>query len=129
MVFNMEKKSEKTFQYSYSSKQQDEVESIKRKYMPKQEDKLEQLRKLDKSAETPGTVVGLMLGIIGTLVMGTGMSCVMVWTDSLFVVGIVVGLLGIVMIALAYPAYRIVTKKQREKIAPMILALSEELLK
>ena len=116
----MEKKSEKTFQYSYSSKQQDEVESIKRKYMPKQEDKLEQLRKLDKSAETPGTVVGLMLGIIGTLVMGTGMSCVMVWTDSLFVVGIVVGLLGIVMIALAYPAYRIVTKKQREKIAPMI---------
>lgn len=125
----MEKKSEKTFQYSYSSKQQDEVESIKRKYMPKQEDKLEQLRKLDKSAETPGTVVGLMLGIIGTLVMGTGMSCVMVWTDSLFVVGIVVGLLGIVMIALAYPAYRIVTKKQREKIAPMILALSEELLK
>ena len=125
----MENKQEKTFQYSYSSKQQDEVESIKRKYMPKQEDKLEQLRKLDKSAETPGTVVGLMLGIIGTLVMGTGMSCVMVWTDSLFVVGIVVGLLGIVMIALAYPAYRIVTKKQREKIAPMILALSEELLK
>lgn len=129
MVFNMEKKSEKTFQYSYSSKQQDEVEAIKRKYMPKQEDKLEQLRKLDKSAETPGTVVGLILGIIGTLVMGTGMSCVMVWTESLFIVGILVGLLGIIMIALAYPTYKIITKKQREKIAPMILALSEELLK
>lgn len=129
MVFNMEKKSEKTFQYSYSSKQQDEVEAIKRKYMPKQEDKLEQLRKLDKSAETPGTVVGLILGIIGTLVMGTGMSCVMVWTDSLFVVGILLGLLGMVMIASAYPVYKMITKKQREKIAPMILALSEELLK
>lgn len=125
----MEKKSENAFQYSYSSKQQSEIEAIKRKYMPKQEDKLEQLRKLDKSAETPGTVVGLILGIIGTLVMGTGMSCVMVWADTLFIVGIVVGLLGIVMIASAYPAYRIVTKKQREKIAPMILALSEELLK
>ncbi|MBQ3163114.1 MAG: hypothetical protein IJC02_01020 [Lachnospiraceae bacterium] len=125
----MENKQEKTFQYSYSSKQQDEVESIKRKYMPKQEDKLEQLRKLDKSAETPGTVVGLMLGIIGTLVMGTGMSCVMVWTDSLFVVGILLGLLGMVMIASAYPVYKMITKKQREKIAPMILALSEELLK
>lgn len=125
----MEKKSENAFQYSYSSKQQSEIEAIKKKYMPKQEDKLEQLKKLDKSAETPGTVVGLILGIIGTLVMGTGMSCVMVWADTLFIVGIVVGLLGIVMIALAYPAYRIVTKKQREKIAPMILALSEELLK
>lgn len=125
----MENKQDKTFQYSYSSKQQDEVEAIKRKYMPKQEDKLEQLRKLDKSAETPGTVVGLILGIIGTMVMGTGMSCVLVWADSLFVVGILVGLLGIAMIALAYPAYKIVTKKQREKIAPMILSLSEELLK
>lgn len=125
----MENKQEKTFQYSYSSKQQDEVEAIKRKYMPKQENKLEQLRKLDKSTETPGTVVGLVLGVIGTLVMGTGMSCVLVWTDSLFIVGIIVGLLGIVMIAAAYPAYRIITKKQREKIAPKILALSEELLK
>lgn len=125
----MENKQEKSFQYSYSAKQQDEVEAIKRKYMPKQEDKLEQLRKLDKSAETPGTVIGLIVGIIGTLIMGTGMSCVMVWAESLFVVGIVVGLIGIAMIALAYPAYKMITKKQREKIAPMILALSEELLK
>lgn len=129
MGINMEKKSENAFQYSYSSKQQSEIEAIKRKYMPKQEDKLEQLKKLDKSAEKLGTVVGLILGIIGTLVMGTGMSCVMVWTESLFIVGILVGLLGIIMIALAYPVYKIITKKQREKIAPMILALSEELLK
>lgn len=125
----MEKKEENTFQYSYSAKQQSEIEAIKKKYMPKQEDKLEQLRKLDKSAETPGTIVGLILGIVGTLVMGTGMSCVMVWADTLFAVGIIFGLLGIVMIASAYPAYKIVTEKQREKLAPRILQLSEELLK
>lgn len=125
----MEKKEENTFQYSYSAKQQSEIEAIKKKYMPKQEDKLEQLRKLDKSAETPGTIVGLILGIVGTLVMGTGMSCVMVWADTLFAVGIIFGLLGIVMIASEYPAYKIVTEKQREKLAPRILQLSEELLK
>lgn len=125
----MEKKEENTFQYSYSAKQQSEIEAIKKKYMPKQEDKLEQLRKLDKSAETPGTIVGLILGIVGTLVMGTGMSCVMVWADTLFAVGIIFGLLGIVMIASAYPVYKIVTEKQREKLAPRILQLSEELLK
>lgn len=125
----MEKKQENTFQYSYSAKQQSEIEAIKKKYMPKQEDKLEQLRRLDKSAETPGTIVGLILGIVGTLVMGTGMSCVMVWAESLFWIGVVVGLLGIGMIALAYPVYRIITKKQREKLAPRILQLSEELLK
>lgn len=125
----MENKQKNSFEYSYSAKQQDEIEAIKKKYMPKQEDKMEQLRRLDKSAERPGTVIGLILGIVGTLVMGTGMSCVMVWTDTLFVVGIVVGLIGTVMLATAYPAYKAVTKKQREKIAPMILALSEELLK
>ena len=125
----MEKKSENTFEYNYSSKQQDEIEAIKKKYMPKQEDKMEQLRRLDKSAEIPGTVVGLIVGMIGTLTMGTGMSFTMVWTDTLFIVGIIVGLLGIVLIAAAYPAYKIITKKQREKIAPMILALSEELQK
>lgn len=125
----MENKQKNSFEYSYSAKQQDEIEAIKKKYMPKQEDKMEQLRRLDKSAERPGTVIGLILGIVGTLIMGTGMSCVMVWTDTLFVVGIVVGLIGTVMLATAYPAYKAVTKKQREKIAPMILALSEELLK
>lgn len=126
---NRQEQASQTFQYSYSAKQQEEIEAIKKKYMPKQEDKMEQLRRLDKSAETPGTVIGLIIGIVGTLVMGTGMSCVMVWTDSLFVVGILVGIVGIALIAAAYPAYRIVTKKQREKIAPMILALSDELLK
>lgn len=125
----MEKQSENTFEYNYSSKQQDEIEAIRKKYLPKQEDKMEQLRRLDKSAEIPGTVVGLILGIIGTLAMGTGMSFTMVWTDTLFIVGIVVGLLGIALIGAAYPAYKIITKKQREKIAPMILALSEELQK
>ena len=107
----MEKKSENTFEYNYSSKQQEEIEVIKKKYMPKQEDKMEQLRRLDRSAEIPGTVVGLIIGIIGTLAMGTGMSFTMVWTDTLFIVGIVVGVFGIGLIATAYPAYKIITKK------------------
>ncbi len=125
----MDHKQEKSFEYSYSSKQQDEIEAIRKKYMPKQEDKLQQLKKMDKSVETPGAVTGLILGIVGILVMGTGMSCVMVWTDTLFVVGIVVGLIGTVLVAAAYPVSKIITKRKREKLAPMILALSEELLK
>lgn len=125
----MDHKQEKSFEYSYSSKQQDEIEAIRKKYMPKQEDKLQQLKKMDKSVETPGAVTGLILGIVGILVMGTGMSCVMVLTDTLFVVGIVVGLIGTVLVAAAYPVSKIITKRKREKLAPMILALSEELLK
>lgn len=119
---------ENTFEYTYSSKRQEEIEAIKKKYLPS-EDKMEQLRKLDKSVEIPGTIWAIALGVIGMLVMGTGMSCVMVWTEDLFIVGIVVGVIGIMMIAAAFPVFKIVTRKRREKIAPQILALSEELLK
>ena len=44
------------------------------------------------------------------------------------VIGILVGIVGMVLVALAYPLYNRVLKKQREKIAPEILRLTEELL-
>ena len=45
------------------------------------------------------------------------------------VFGVPVGLTGLVLVALAYPVYNRVLKKERERIAPEILRLSEELLK
>ena len=45
------------------------------------------------------------------------------------VIGIVVGILGLVMVALAFPLYNYVLGKERQRIAPEILRLSEELLK
>lgn len=43
--------------------------------------------------------------------------------------GIFTGLLGIVLVALAYPTYKNVVKIEREKVAPEILKLAEELMK
>lgn len=116
-----------SFEYTYSPKQQKEIEDIRKKYLPKEEDKMETLRKLDKGAEKPGTIVALALGIAGVLLLGIGMSCTMVWADTVFTLGIMVGILGIVILSVAYPVYKIITKKQREKIAEQILALSDEL--
>ncbi len=118
-----------TFEYTYSAKQQEEIDRIKKKYLPQTEDKLAMLRRLDKSAERAGTIWRLVLGIVGTLIMGTGMSLVMVWMDTYLVLGIIVGIIGIVMLSVAYPVYKYVTKKQREKLAPQILALADELSK
>ena len=44
-------------------------------------------------------------------------------------VGIPVGLAGIVLVALAYPVYSRILKKERQRIAPEILRLTDELLK
>lgn len=115
------------FEYTYSAKQQKEIENIRNKYLPKKEDKMETLRKLDKSAELPGMILSMTIGIIGTLMLGIGMCCTMVWSSSVFVLGIIVGILGIVILSGAYPVYKKITQKQREKIADQILALSAEL--
>lgn len=117
-----------TFSYTYSAKEQEEIKKIREKYVPKEADKMEQLRRLDESVTRKGTIISLVVGIIGTLIFGTGMSMCMVWTE-LFVSGIIVGITGIVAVSLAYPIYSYVTKKEREKIAPEIIRLTDELMK
>lgn len=117
-----------TFSYTYSAKQQEEIKKIREKYAPKEADKMEQLRRLDESVTRKGTVVSLIVGIIGALVLGVGMCCCMVWTE-LFILGIIVGVLGIGIVSAAYPLYNYVTKKEREKIAPEIIRLTDELMK
>lgn len=124
----MENKKE-TFEYTYSAKRQEEIEKIRKKYMPKEEDKMELLRKLDRDVTKPGSIWSLAIGIIGCLLLGVGMCCTMVWAESFFVLGIIVGILGMVVMGTAYPVYVKITKRQREKLAPRILELTEELSK
>lgn len=124
----MEEKKE-TFEYTYSARQQQEIEQIRSKYLPKQESKMEQLRRLDQSATKKGTAVAIFLGVIGCLLLGIGMCCTMVWAEQWFLPGIIVGLIGIGVVVIAYPVFNRITKKQREKLAPQILKLTEELSK
>ena len=122
------------FHFTYSAAQQQEVENIRKKYLPKEEDKMEQLRMLHGIPTKKAQTVSLVVGILGALIMGTGMSLAMTEIGAALgslamVLGIAVGLVGMVLVALAYPLYNRVLKKQREKIAPEILRLSDELLK
>lgn len=118
-----------SFEYTYSAPQQEELRKIREKYLPKEEDKMEQLRRLDRSAAQKGTVWSLVVGILGALVMGAGMSCCMVWTATLLIPGIIIGIVGMIGVALAYPVYARITAKEREKIAPEIIRLTDELMK
>lgn len=126
----MDEKKE-TFTYTYSASQQEEIKKIREKYAPptQEEDKMELLRRLDKSVTNVGTVVSLIIGVVSTLVFGVGMCCSMVWADSFFIPGIVIGIFGIAGIISTYPIYNHITKKRREKLAPEIMRLTDELLK
>jgi len=122
-----------SFEYTYSAQQQQEIEDIRRKYLPKEENKMEKLRRLHDSATQKAQAASISAGVLGTLIFGTGMSlCLTELGTALghlaMVIGILVGLFGLVMVALAYPVYNIVLRKERQRIAPEILRLSEELL-
>ena len=120
---------ENFFQYSYSAPQHEEVRKIREKYMPKVETPMEQLRRLDESCGKKGTALSVMLGSLSTLILGVGMCCCMVWGGMLFVPGIVVGLVGLAGVSAAYPLYMRITQQERQRIAPEILRLTDELLK
>ena len=122
------------FSFTYSAQQQKEVEAIRKKYIPKEIDKMEALRRLHAIPTQKAQAASLAVGIIGALIMGTGMSLAMTDIGAALgslamVLGIAVGIVGMVLVALAYPLYNRVLRKQREKIAPEILQLADELLK
>lgn len=123
----MDNKNER-FEYTYSAKQQEEIEQIRKKYLPKEEDKMAELRRLDAQVSKPGTVLGIAIGVIGMLIFGAGMSMTLAGTEAMFAPGIITGIIGFAVMGAACPVYKIVTEKQREKIAPQILELTEELI-
>ena len=123
-----------SFEYTYSAKRQQEVEEIRKAYLPKEEDKMEQLRRLHAIPTQKAQAVSLAVGIIGALILGTGMSLCMTELGRALgslamVLGVLVGLVGMVFVALAYPSYIRTLNKEREKIAPEILRLTDELMK
>ena len=115
------------FEYTYSAPHRSEVQKIREKYLPGEVSKLDQLRALDAGVTRRGTAVSLVHGILYALVLGLGMSCCMVWAGILFVPGVVIGCIGLTGLAATYPIYNHIVKQDREKIAPEILRLTEEL--
>ena len=90
---------------------------------------MDQVRQLDAGVTKKATAVSIIVGEIGALIMGAGMCCVMVWQGMWFIPGIVIGLIGMAVVAAAYPVFQRVIKREREKIAPEIIRLTDELLK
>lgn len=121
---------EKQFTYTYSAKENKEIQEIRKKYLPQVESKFDELKRLDEQAQNSGMIESLCAGIIGTLIFGLGMCLAMQVIGTgivMMVLGILIGLVGMVGMLFAYPVYRKKQKKAKEKLAPRILELTEEL--
>lgn len=126
-----------SFKYTYSAEEQEEIRRIRQKYQTEEQDEMSRLRKMDAKVTQKATIMSLVFGIIGMLVMGMGMSLIMTDIGEIFgissitgmVIGIIIGAIGMILVVLAYPVYSKVQRKERKKIAPEILKLTEELMK
>lgn len=134
----MENKNEQAgFAYTYSAREQEEIKAIRDKYGKREESKMERLRRLDNSVTKKAQAVALTLGVVGTLILGFGMSLIMselakhigIQGATTMPLGIIIGLIGGAVGALAYPVYNFTLKRERQKIAPEILKLTDELIK
>ncbi|MBE6662188.1 MAG: hypothetical protein E7606_02765 [Ruminococcaceae bacterium] len=127
------------FSYTYSAKEQAELKRIREKYSPstEAEDKMTRLRRLDASVTNTAQAVALIFGVIGTLILGFGMSLIMTdlceilgsHRDLAMVIGIIIGVVGGILAILAYPIYNVIVREKRKKLAPEILRLTDELMK
>jgi hypothetical protein len=127
------------FTYTYSAKEQAELKRIREKYTAPTaaEDKMARLRRLDASVTNTAQAVALVFGVIGTLILGFGMSLVMTELSEILalsgneamLIGITVGVVGGVLAGLAYPIYCAIAKAKRKKLAPEIIRLADELMK
>lgn len=103
------------------------AEQIANEYSKKQQSKVIALKKLDRKAKRPAEIFAYSHGIIMTLVFGLGMCLSMKVIGDAFMLGIIIGIIGIIGICLNYPIYKKILSASKEKYAYDIIKLANEI--
>ena len=107
------------------------AEQLANEYAPKDTSKVVALRKLDNKAKLPATVFTYTVGIIAALVAGVGMCLFMKvigsGTTAMFVLGIIVGIIGLLGMGVNYPICKKLLAQGKQKYAYEIMELAKEI--
>ena len=105
------------------------AEQLANEYAPKDTSKVVALRKLDTKAKLPAIIFAYTFGIIAALVTGKGMCFSMNvidnGTSTMFVHGVIIGIIG--LMGINYPVYRKMLAKGKQKYAFEIMELAKEI--
>ena len=107
------------------------AEQLANEYAPKDTSKVVALRKLDAKAKLPATIFTYTFGIISALVTGVGMCFSMNvlgnGTTAMFVLGVIIGIIGLTGMGINYPVYKKLLAKGKQKYAFEIIELAKEI--
>ncbi len=133
---NDEMETEGMYRYTYralTSDQKKEVESILREYEPKEaapQSDFERLQDLKNKIASILTILGISMGVIGCLIFGGGLSMILLneSVEWCWVVGGVLGVIGVVVMLATYPVYRYAERKLKDKYKEEIVRLCKNVL-
>jgi hypothetical protein len=107
------------------------AEQLANEYAPKDDSKVIALRKLDARAKLPATIFTYTFGIISALITGIGMCLSMGVigdsTTTMFSLGVIIGIIGLVGMGVNYPIYKKMLTKGKQKYAFEIMELAKEI--
>lgn len=106
------------------------AEQLVNEYSVKETNKVVALKKLDKKAKMGANIFAYTFGIISTLIFGTGMclSMKVIGEGNLsFIIGIILGVLGMLLISINYPIYKKILEHGKKKYGSDILRLAKEI--
>jgi len=107
------------------------AEAIVNEYSPKKTSKVVALKKLDRKAKLPAEIFAYTFGIICALILGTGMClCMQVigpQTTPFFILGVVIGIIGLLGAAINFPIYKKLLEKGKAKYSYEIIELAKSI--
>ena len=103
------------------------AEQIANEYSKKNESKVIALKKLDRKAKRPAEIFAYTNGITMTLIFGLGMCLAMKVIGNSFVLGIIIGIVGMIGVILNYPLYKRILEKSKEKYSYDIIELARQI--
>lgn len=107
------------------------AEQIANEYTPKQTSDIKALKRLDKKVKNPPLIFAYTFGIIFALILGVGMClCMQVIgpkTITFFVVGIIIGCVGILGVSVNYFIYKKILNERKSKYAQDIINLAKKI--
>ena len=106
------------------------AESIAKEYAPKDNSKIIALKKLDHKAKMPAIIQAYSLGIISSLIVGTGMCLAMqviAQGTGAVIFGIIIGIIGFVGCGINYPMFVKNLEKGKARYAYEIVQLAREI--
>ena len=121
---------ENKFEYTYTAPtelERRQIKAIKQEYVGAPSSNMQKLEKLHKHVKSCALVPALIIGIIGTLIFGLGLTMVLEW--GLIFWGICVSGIGAIPMAVAPFVHKAILKAQKEKHKVEILELCDSLEK